>query len=158
MRFKPMTNVLFATLIMFPSVLEAQINRADEAALHHIVTDLEGAWANCDAKALAALWTEDGDFLSPCGTLAKGRAEIERFYADAFSSGYCHSTATGTVSNIRFVEQDIAIVDGTWDIKGAHDPQGLAAPEEKGRFTAVAKKLGARWFIMAQREMIPAKP
>jgi ketosteroid isomerase-like protein len=54
------------------------------------------------------------------------------------------------------VRDDVAIVDGTWDIKGAHDQSGGSAPEEKGRFTAVAKKQGSRWFIVAQREMIPA--
>ena len=130
----------------------------DEAAIRKIMADFEADWAKCDAKALAGLWTEDGDFLSPYGNAATGREQIEKFYAGAFASGYCGSKVTGIINNIRFVRGGVAVVDGTWDIKGARDQKGGSAPEEKGRFTAVAIKRGDHWLIVAQREMIRVAP
>ena len=134
----------------------AQVNVADEATIRKIVSDFEVYWTKCDANGLARLWTEDGDFLSPYATFAKDRGEIETFYKDAFASGYCGSNASGTITKVRFVRDDLAIVDGAWDIKGAHDQNSHPVPEEKGRFTAVTKKQSGRWLIVAQREMIPA--
>jgi len=149
-------------LLLFLNVFlrgaSAQVSAADEATIRKIVSDFEVYWTKCDAKALARLWTEDGDFLSPYATFAKDRGETEKFYRDAFASGYCGSNASGTITNIRFVRDNVAIVDGTWDIKGAHDQNSHLVPEEKGRFTAVTKKQSGRWLIVAQREMIPAAP
>ena len=156
---KPITVCVVALSLVAPlSTGQAENNSPGEAAIRKIVSDFEGAWTKCDAKALAGLWIEDGDFLSPYGTFAKGRAEIEKFYATAFASGYCGSSGTGTIGNIRFLGDEVAIIDGEWDIKGAHDQNRRAAPEEKGLFTAVAKKRGTRWLLVAQREMVPATP
>lgn len=114
------------------------------------------AWTRCDAKALALLWTEDGDFQSPYDSVAKGRREIEKFYRDAFNSGYCGSRGTGKIQNIRFVQKNVAIIDGTWEIQGTHDQNKQDMPPEQGRFTAVVTKQNGAWLIVVQREMIPA--
>jgi uncharacterized protein (TIGR02246 family) len=159
MRSKPMTVwVVALSLVVALSTCQAENDSASEAAIRKIVSDFETAWTKCDAKALAGLWIEDGDFLSPYGTFAKGRAEIEKFYASALASGYCGSSGTGTISNIRLLGDEVAIIDGEWGIKGKHNQNGQAMPEEKGLFTAVAKKTGTRWLIVAQREMVPASP
>ena len=148
--------VLGLTLLLTISGAESRPGADEQSSIRAIVTDFETAWAKCDAKALSGLWTDDGDFQSPYGSLAKGRAEVEKFYSSALSAGYCQSKATGTIDNIRFVRNDVAVVDGTWGIQGARDQNGKAQAEEKGRFTAVAKKQGSKWLIVAQREMIPA--
>ena len=133
-------------------------HRGDETAIRDIVTRFEADWAKCDANGLAGLWTENGDFHSPYDAAAKGRNEIQKFYADAFSAGYCGSKATGTIERIRFVNGDVAIIDGAWGIEGAHDQNKHEQPAEKGLFTVVARKQGSQWWIVALREMIPANP
>lgn len=145
---------VFATV----SASASRQSASDERALRSIIPNFESAWTRCDAKGLAGLWTEDDDFQSPYDSLAKGRAEIEAFYGGAFRAGYCGSRGTGTITNIRLVARNVAIVDGTWDIQGAHGRNGEEVPEEKGRFTAVAAKQHGAWLIVAQREMIPARP
>jgi uncharacterized protein (TIGR02246 family) len=55
-----------------------------ESAIGNIVTDFEAAWAKCEARSFAPLWTEYGDFLSPFGTFAKGRAEVEKILRRRF--------------------------------------------------------------------------
>jgi uncharacterized protein (TIGR02246 family) len=152
--------ISFFFLVAFATVSppETRTSPGDKAAIGSIVSNFETAWAKCDAKALAALWTKVGDFQSPYNSFAKGRAEIETFYSGAFGSGYCKSKAVGKIDNIRFVQVNLAIIDGTWHIKGARDQNGHEAPEEKGRFTAVVEKQNSAWLIVAQREMIPAVP
>lgn len=153
-----MVGALFLIVFMAASVWTATpgTSAADDAAIRSIVHNFETAWTKCDAKALAQLWTEDGDFQSPYGSFAKGRIEIEKFYRDAFDSGYCGSRGTGKIQNIRFVQKNVAIIDGTWEIRGAHDQKGHDMQPEKGRFTAVVTRQNGAWFIVAQREMIPA--
>lgn len=147
-------------VIVFPSVgtSEMPADSADEAGLKNMISNFKAAWTKCDKKALAALLAEDGDFQSPYDFFAKGRAAIEAFYSGVFSSGYCGSKGEGEIASIRFVQPGLAIMDGTWRISGAHDQSGDEAPEEKGRFTAVATKGSGAWLIVAQREMIPAVP
>lgn len=159
MRCKRVFGISFV-LILMGATCAAQVpaNNADEAAIRAIVTRFEAAWSKCDATALASLWTEDGDFHSPYDLAAKGRAEIEKFYGGAFSEGYCGSRASGAIDRIRFVRDDVAVIDGTWGIEGAHDQNKHEQPPEKGLFTVVARKQGGRWWIVALREMIPANP
>ena len=150
------TVSLFA--VMFGAVCTAETGKTgtDDAAIRSIVPNFETAWTKCDAKALAQLWTEDGDFQSPYGSFAKGRMEIEKFYREAFESGYCKSKGTGKIESIRAIQKNVAIIDGTWEIRGAHDQNGHETAPEAGRFTAVVAKQNGAWRIVAQREMIPA--
>lgn len=134
----------------------ARTKVTDDAAIRSIVPNFEMTWTKCDAKALAQLWTEDGDFQSPYASFANGRREIEKFYRDAFDSGYCGSSGTGKIENLRFVQEGVAIIDGAWEIRGAHDQNKQAMPPEQGRFTAIVTKQNGAWRIVAQREMIPA--
>jgi uncharacterized protein (TIGR02246 family) len=153
-----LVGALFLTVLAGVRAAGTQASAADEKAIGSIVPNFEKAWTKCDAKALATLWTEDGDFQSPYNSFAKGRKEIESFYHDAFASGYCGSKATGKIENIRMVQKKVAIVDGAWSIQGARSQSGHEAPEEKGRFTAIAIKQNGAWLMVAQREMIPAIP
>jgi ketosteroid isomerase-like protein len=52
-------------------------------ALARVLTDYESAWAAKDETALAALFTEDGFVLPGGQPPVRGRAAIERHYADA---------------------------------------------------------------------------
>ncbi len=84
-----MVGAFFLIVFVFGIVWAAEMRTsgADDAAIRSIVPNFEMAWTKCDAKALALLWTEDGDFQSPYGSFAKGRREIGKFYGDAFGSG-----------------------------------------------------------------------
>jgi ketosteroid isomerase-like protein len=51
--------------------------------LARVLTDYEKAWRARDAAALARLFAEDGFVLSPGSEPARGRAAIEKHYANA---------------------------------------------------------------------------
>lgn len=111
-------------------------------------------WSRADAAAIASSYEPHGDFVSPSGTRAVGRDQIQKFYGAAFSNGYAGSQATASIDHIRYITDSIALVDGLWGIQ----PTATAkiTEQESGIFCAVLVKLGSRWQISALREQSSA--
>src|SRR4051794_6606378 len=55
----------------------------DEAAVRKATADFIKLVEKGDAKAVANLWTEDGEYIADDGTVTHGRAAIEAAYAKA---------------------------------------------------------------------------
>src|SRR3954453_15892886 len=60
------------------------------------------AFRKGDAKALAAHWTENGEYISDDGESMRGRAAIEKDYAEAFAKRKGTVNAEIEVDSIRF--------------------------------------------------------
>ena len=65
-----------------------------------------------DAKALAAFWTEGGEFTAEDGSVLRGRAAIEKSYADLFAKKEVRKVDMH-IDALRFPSNDTAIVDAT---------------------------------------------
>jgi uncharacterized protein (TIGR02246 family) len=130
---------------------------AEEAALRATQAQFAAAWAKADAHAVAALFGPDADLIIPTGLVMRGQLEIEAFYRGVFAQGYAGSQAGSEISRIRFLKPDLAVVDATWFIRGAHDKSGSAAAEESGTLVLVAMKSAQGWRIAALRESASAK-
>ena len=66
--------LLASVPILASPAIEAEIKaRADEFA---------AAWNKHDTKAMADMWSTDGDLINPYGRVAKGRAEVEKLFLD----------------------------------------------------------------------------
>jgi uncharacterized protein (TIGR02246 family) len=59
---------------------------ADEAAVRKSAQQFEEAFNKKDARAVAALWTENGELTDVDGTVVRGRAELEKMYTAAFAA------------------------------------------------------------------------
>ena len=59
------------------SVMVAQDTTADEEAIAQLDDRYREAWSNRDAKAIAALYTEDASGVSHMGETVSGRMAIE---------------------------------------------------------------------------------
>src|SRR6516225_2283570 len=57
----------------------------DDAAIRKAAADFIKLVDKGDAKAVAAAWTEDGEYITDDGTTIRGRADIESAYAKAFA-------------------------------------------------------------------------
>ncbi len=95
-------------------------------------------------KAAAAVLTEDADWVSGSGTVLEGRKQIEEMHSQLLrgpAKGTRHSHP-GT-AKMRFIRQDVAIVDGDSYMGGFRDNHGNELPPEMSRYTPTRNPLPA---------------
>lgn len=126
------------------------------AALRALIATYVSSWNRADAAALGEAYTPTGDLIIPTGEVNDGPQAIAAFYASAFAAGYKGSTGEATLDRIKFPTPDVAVLDGTWAIRGARDAQGNATPPERGIYCAVVIRTGSRWRIVSLREQTSA--
>jgi len=56
---------------------------------------------------------------------------------------------------VWFVTADVALVDGTYVVLNAHDPNGQQLPPRKGLVSSVVIREEGTWLVAASRSMIP---
>ena len=153
---------LFPALVVFlsavPAVAEGPVNAADEKDIRSIGAQVQEAWNKADAKMLADLWLTDGDYVSSTGRAAHGRAEVQKAFAEQWSTIYRGTKISHTFTSVNFVRRDVAIADGAFEISGMKDAAGKLLPARSGLSTVVAVKKGDRWYVAALRGMVPSVP
>src|SRR5204862_7169528 len=83
----------------------------DEEAVRKATADFIKAVEKGDAKAVAASWTENGEYIGDDGTTIRGRAAIEAAYAKTFARNKKLKVEM-TIESIRFPSKDTAIEEG----------------------------------------------
>lgn len=136
----------------------AQSNAADEKDVRGLGVQLQDAWNKADAKMLADLFLTDGDYISSTGRTARGRAEVQKAFAQQWAGVYKGTRLAHTVTSVQFVRRDVAIADGAFEIAGMKDPGGKTLGARSGLSTMVAVKKGDRWYVAALRGMVPSVP
>lgn len=99
-----------------------------------------------DAKALAALWTEDGDFVDDSGSRVVGREAIEKSYAAYFTANP-QAHVRIVIDSLRLLSDSAAVEDG----RAFVDPPA-AGPAGYGKYTAVHVKVGGKWLMSTVRD------
>jgi uncharacterized protein (TIGR02246 family) len=92
-------------------VAEDSSRDADRKAIRQSASDFTAAFEKGDAKAVAALWTELGEYESDDGKVLRGRPAIEAAFVEHFkkqSSGKMEID----IESIRFLSRDTAIEEG----------------------------------------------
>jgi uncharacterized protein (TIGR02246 family) len=143
--------VLVSSLV---SVASAQKAGKDEETVRQMQADFAAAWNKHDAKAMAALWAEDGDVINPAGKVAKGRADVEKLMAEEHATFAKGTTFTNNVTGVRFLKPDVALLDASYEIAGVMGPGGKAG-SMKGLYTVVLVKKGGKWWVSSARPMVP---
>jgi ketosteroid isomerase-like protein len=108
-------------------------------ALQRVLDDYAAAWEMHDAKALAALFIDDGRTVVPnaCPP-GPGRATAEKCYAST-GGGPLHLRALD-----HRIDNDIAYIIGEYALDDADKP--------RGKFTLTLASQGGRWFIVADMD------
>ncbi len=143
-------------VVSLGSVIVAQDTTADEEAIRQLDERWDEAWANRDAKALAALYTEDADGINDMGETVTGRMAIEERWAKNFENLPEGAQSEGEQLFIRFIRPNIAIADGAWAVTGLPETEG--GPPTEGLYTSVLAKKDGQWLITAGRSRIPVIP
>ncbi len=147
---------VFGLVVSLTSVIVAQDTAADEEAIRELDKRWDEAWANRDAEALAALYTEDADDISDMGETITGRMAVKERWAKIFENLPEGAQAEGEQTSIRFIRSNIAIGDGAWAVTGLPETEG--GPPSAGLWTSVYVKKDGQWLITAGRSRIPVVP
>jgi uncharacterized protein (TIGR02246 family) len=116
------------------------------AALMKTAQSFVEAFEKGDAKAVAAFWADDGDYVDLDGRQLQGRPAIE----DAFKAFFTENKGSKLridVKSVRLVAPDIAIEDGTTSVIS---PDGV--PSSQARYTNVHVKKDGSWILQSVRE------
>lgn len=102
---------------------------------------------NChNASAVAASWTEDGDYIDESGRVIAGREAIEKKYSQFFKE-HDDVKIRVVIDSLRLLSADAAIEDGHAILEPA--PSG---PPAISKYTAVHVKAGGKWRMSTVRD------
>jgi uncharacterized protein (TIGR02246 family) len=152
-------GVLLIALSLPAALIGQSPTQADEQAIHGIMDSFMDAWNRHDAKAFAALFSEDADFTNVRGMGASGRSNIEQFHAPRFATTFKDSRQKYTGIKTRFIRPDVAAVDVHWEMTGATDQDGNPVPLRQGLLNFVLTETQGKWQIVVMHNMdLPASP
>lgn len=119
---------------------------ADAEAITKSSRDFAAAFAKGDAKAVAALWTEQGECEDANGDVVQGREAIEKEFAATFKDK-THGKLEVEIRSIRFPSRDSAIEEGFL----RHTPDGPGLPSST-LYTATHVREDGKWLIATSSE------
>lgn len=124
-------------------------NNADLKAIRAAAAAYVKALEKGDAKALAAAWTANGDYVDAAGRASKARDLIAKEFREG-SGG--RAALRVTVEQVRLVAPGVAIEDG-------HIVHAAGETPRRSRYSAVWVKQEGAWRLDSLREsMLPAAP
>ncbi|WP_232056109.1 YybH family protein [Tuwongella immobilis] len=94
---------------------------ADDAAIRETATALAKAFEKGDAKAVAAFWTAEGEYVEEGSDPIRGQAAIEKAYAAFFAKRPKLSVVNETTS-VRFLGADTAVEEGIFTANRPNEP------------------------------------
>jgi uncharacterized protein (TIGR02246 family) len=97
--------------------VKGQEREADRQAIDMLGKQFIAAFNKRDAVAVAANYTADAEFIRNDGDPIRGRAEIEKGYANFFRTLKGKSTLEIQTDNLRFPSADSAVVEVTLRLK-----------------------------------------
>src|SRR5262249_9350923 len=104
------------------------------------------AYNTKDAKAIAALFTPDGQIVDKEGNAAEGREAIEKEFKEIFSEAP-EKRSEVNIESLRFGGSDLAIEEGI--TKKADAPGG---PPEYDSYTVLHVKRDGKWLMAMARD------
>lgn len=125
---------------------EPAARQPDKAAVEAAIADFAKAFNSGDAKAVAAKWTVEGEYVNDDGQTFRGHAALEKAYGEHFAKNKVNDLAV-EVETVRFPSKDTAVVDGHFKL---HKGKGRELVVSKCSFL-FAREDG-KWLIAIARE------
>lgn len=119
--------------------------KSDEQAIRATVESYEAAYNRGDAKAVAAHWSDAGEWISPSGERFQGKQAIEKEMQALFAANKGVRIEVMRPS-IRVVSPDVAVEEGTVRVIRP------AEPPSDSNYIAVHVKKGGQWKLDTVRE------
>jgi uncharacterized protein (TIGR02246 family) len=149
-----------AVAMGFPARLHAQTSTQDESAIQQVLSGIDEAWNQGDAKTLASYFTPEAELIDVTGTVHGGRNAIERRNAILLGDMLNGSHLTQELKSIKFLRPDVALVDTDAQLYGYKSlPKGL--PATGAVVTAKVRHVmvyDGKWWIVASQFTYVAPP
>jgi len=120
---------------------------ADKMAIDKLTKEMIQAFDKRDAAAIVANWTVDGEFIANDGEPIRGRAEIQKAYAEYFKTLKGKPKMEVQSDNLRFPSADTAVAEVTLRLK--NDEGEIVA--SSWRNTLLVRE-GGEWKVAIVRE------
>lgn len=120
---------------------ESDARAADRKGVAAAMSAFVQAFKARDAKALAAQWTAEGEYENEAGVTVRGRAELEKVFAEFFANTP-ELEAEAQSGPVRFLSRDSAIEEGTVRVR-----RGAALTTTTARYTAFFAREDGQWRL-----------
>jgi uncharacterized protein (TIGR02246 family) len=120
---------------------------ADRNAVRAAVNDFVKAFDKGDAKGMANMWTEEGEYVTDDGTTLRGRAAIEDGYSQSFKKSPGLKLDVN-VESIRFVSHDSAVLEG---VARSHKGDKTGEPTAS-RISVLFARENDKWLLALLKE------
>jgi uncharacterized protein (TIGR02246 family) len=124
----------------------AKDRSADEAAIRANVAAFVTAYNAGDAKAVASLFTPDGQALDKEGNAVEGRPAIEQTFAELFAETP-EKRLEVFVDSIRFLGSDLAV-----EVGSTMETLVPGEPAQHDRYTVIHVKRDGKWQMALARD------
>jgi uncharacterized protein (TIGR02246 family) len=119
---------------------------ADEAAIRANIAQFVKAYNAGDAKAVAAMFTPDGQVIDKDGDATEGREAIAKTFKEIFADAPKQKIEV-FVESIRFIGSDLAMEVGM-----TKETSGPGEPPEIDRYTVLHVKRDGKWQMALARD------
>ena len=135
--------VLTAPVLLAHSTQPPAAQKKIDQAIAAVADQYVKATLAGDAKAIAALYTEDAVEMPPNQPPVKGRAAIQQYYEKLFKEG---KTSRFTIDHLETqASGNVGYDVGTY--QQSMTPGGGAAMEDTGKFTVILRRTGGTWLV-----------
>ncbi len=118
----------------------------DRAEVNKAIEAFETAFTKGDAKAVAALWTTEGEYISDDGTTFNGRAALEKAYTEFFSKNPDNAMDV-EIESIKFRSRDVAVVEGHFKLHKGKKKEFVTS-----KCSFLYTREDGKWLIAIARE------
>jgi uncharacterized protein (TIGR02246 family) len=118
----------------------------EESAVRAAVDSYTSAFNNGNLDGVMAHVAPDADFIDDGGKQYKGKADLTEVFKRSLAD-LKGSKLKSTITSIRFMRPDVAVVDGKADVTA---PDGTT---DSGRFTSTWTKSGDKWLLSCERNL-----
>lgn len=125
-----------------------------DPAMDKLAADWTAAFAKGDAKALAALYTENAIRVTQGGKVI-GRSAIEKEFTAMLAAPLKGAKINIQVGSSQHVSPDVAVNEGTYEVTGVLAPDGKPAPPLRGSYLNTVVKKGGAWVIASDADVAP---
>ena len=129
--------------------------QAADPALDKLAADWTAAFHRADAKALAAMYTENAVRVTPEAGKVVGRAAIEKEFVTNFAGPWKGAKIAIKLGTTQAVSADIAVNEGTYVVSNIQGPDGKPLPPVSGSYVNTIVKKNGAWVLASNAAVLP---